>query len=120
MPRVRYTLEQRVYMYDTYVKSGSAREVRRRFRRKFQEITVPQRETVHKLVNKVRRTGSVLDRKAEWKRRLLTEENWMKSAHILNIPLGNLLDALHKRWGFLHLQHGLPSDCSNMLRFRQW
>jgi transposase len=61
-------------MYDTYVKSGSARKVRRRFRHKFQNVTVPQRETVHRLVNKVRWTGSVLDRKAESKRRVLTEE----------------------------------------------
>jgi transposase len=74
MPRVRYTLEQRVYMYDTYVKSGSARKVRRRFRLKYPGVTVPQLETVHKLVNKVRRTGSVLDRKAKSKRRVLTEE----------------------------------------------
>jgi hypothetical protein len=74
MPRVRYTLEQRVYIYDTYVKSGSARKVRRRFGRKFQDVTVPQRETVHRLMNKVRETESVLDRKTESKRRVLTEE----------------------------------------------
>lgn len=74
MPRVRYTLEQRVFMYDAYVKSGSARKVRRRFRRKFQDVSVPHRETVHRIVNKVRATGSLLDRKPELKRRVLTEE----------------------------------------------
>jgi transposase len=61
-------------MYDAYVKSGSARKVRRRFRRKFQDVTVPHRETVHRIVNKVRETGSLLDRKPELKRRVLTEE----------------------------------------------
>jgi len=61
-------------MYDTYVKTGSARKARRKFRRKFPDATVPHRETVHRIVNKVRQTGSVLDKKPESKRRVLTEK----------------------------------------------
>lgn len=74
MPRVRYTLEQRVFIYDAYVRSGSPSKVRRRFGLKFRDVPVPSRETVHRTVNKVRETGSLQDRKPESKRRVLTEE----------------------------------------------
>jgi hypothetical protein len=62
-------------MYDTYVKSGCVRTVRRRFARKFQDVTIPHRKTIHAIVNKVRQTGSLLDKKRTVsKRRVLTEE----------------------------------------------
>jgi transposase len=62
-------------MYDTYVKSGCIRTVRRRFAHKFQDVTIPHRKTIHAIVNKVRQTGSLLDRKRTVsKRRVLTEE----------------------------------------------
>jgi hypothetical protein len=63
---VRYTLEQCVFMYDTYVKFGSAGKCRRKFRRKFHDERVPSRQTIHNLLNKLRTTGL--------KRRVLTEE----------------------------------------------
>jgi transposase len=71
---VRYTLEQRVYLYDTYVKYGSARKCRRKFRRKFCDERVPSRQAIHNLVNKVRSTGLLIDKKQKHKRRVLTEE----------------------------------------------
>lgn len=75
MPRVSYTLEQRLFMYDTYVKSGCVRTVRRRFAHKFKNVTIPHRKTIHAIVNKVRQTGSLLDkRRTVSKRRVLTEE----------------------------------------------
>lgn len=75
MPRVSYTLEQRLFMYDAYVKSGCVRTVRRRFAHKFQDVTIPHRKTIHAIVNKVRQTGSLLDKKRTVsKRRVLTEE----------------------------------------------
>jgi hypothetical protein len=40
---VRCTLEQRVFLYDAYVKYGSARDGRRKFRRKFREEKIPSR-----------------------------------------------------------------------------
>jgi hypothetical protein len=40
---MRYTLEQRVFLYDTYVKYGSARKCRRKFRRKFRDDKSSQR-----------------------------------------------------------------------------
>jgi hypothetical protein len=71
---VRYTLEQRVYLYDSYVKYGSARNCRGEFRRKFRDEWVPSRQTIHNLVNKLRSTGFLIDKKQKYKRRVLTEE----------------------------------------------
>ncbi|PNF36267.1 hypothetical protein B7P43_G08415 [Cryptotermes secundus] len=49
----RYTSEQRVFLYDTYVKCGSARKSRRKFLRKFCHARVPNRQTIHNLVSKL-------------------------------------------------------------------
>jgi hypothetical protein len=71
---VRCTSQQRVFLYDTYVKYGSAGKCRRKFRRKFRDERVPSRQTFHNLVNKLRTTGLVIDKKQKHKRRVLTEE----------------------------------------------
>jgi transposase len=71
---VRYTLEQRVFVYDTNVKYGSACKCRQKFRRKFRGERVPSRQTIHNLVNKLRTTGFLIDKKTKHKRRVLTEE----------------------------------------------
>jgi hypothetical protein len=71
---VRYTLEQRVFLYDPYVKHGSAGKCRRKFRRKFRDERVSSRQTIHTLVNKLRSTGLLVDKKQKHKRRVRTEE----------------------------------------------
>jgi biotin operon repressor len=71
---VRYTLEQRVYLYVTHVKYGSARKCRRKFRRKFRDEKVPGRQTIHKLVNELRTTGLLIGKKQKRKHRVLTEK----------------------------------------------
>jgi transposase len=70
----KFTLEHRVFLYDTYVKCKSARKCQRKFRRKFPGVRIPHRNTIQNLVNKVRSTGEVMDRKPERPRRVLTEE----------------------------------------------
>jgi Fe2+ transport system protein FeoA len=67
---VRYTLEQRVFLYDTYVKYGSAGKCRRKFRGE----RVPSRQTIHNLVNKLRTMGFLIGKKTKHKCRVLTEE----------------------------------------------
>jgi transposase len=57
-------------VYDTYVKYGSARKCRRKFRGE----RVPSRQTIHNLVNRLRTTGFLIDKKTKQKRRVLTEE----------------------------------------------
>jgi hypothetical protein len=71
---VRYTSEQRVFLYDTYVKYGSAGKWRRKFRRKFRDERVPSGQTIHNLVNKLRTTGLLIDKKQKHKRRERTEK----------------------------------------------
>jgi hypothetical protein len=68
---VRYTLGQRVFLYDTYVKYGSARKRRRKFRRKFLDERVPSRRTIHNLANKLRTRILLIDKEQKHKRRLL-------------------------------------------------
>jgi hypothetical protein len=71
---VRYTLEQRVFLYVTHVKYGSPRKCQRKFSRKFRDERILSRQTVHYLVNKLRTTGFLIDKKQNHKRRVLTEE----------------------------------------------
>lgn len=61
-------------MYDSYVRTESCREVRRLFVDRFPGIPAPGRETVRRHVNRLRETGSVLDKKRIVTRRVLTEE----------------------------------------------
>jgi gamma-glutamylcysteine synthetase len=68
------TLEQRVFLYDTYVKYGSAKQCRRKFRRKFRDERVPSRQTILNLVNKLSLTGPLIDKKQKHKRQVLTEK----------------------------------------------
>jgi transposase len=71
---VRYNLQQRVFLYDTHVKYGSVGKCRRKSRRKFREERVLSRQTIHNLVNKLRTTGLLTDKKTKHKRRVLTKE----------------------------------------------
>jgi biotin operon repressor len=66
---VRYTSEQRVFLYDTCVKYISARKCRRKFR--YQRV--PSRQAIENLVNKLRTTGFLIGKKQKHKRRVLTE-----------------------------------------------
>jgi biotin operon repressor len=71
---VRHTLQQHVFLYDTYVKYRSARNCQQKFQHKFRDKRVPSRQTIHNLVNKLRITGFLIDKKQNHKRRVLTEE----------------------------------------------
>jgi hypothetical protein len=70
---VRFHVEQHVHLYESHVKYGYARKCWRKFHHKFP--TVPSTTGIHELINKVRSTGSLLDKKpAEKKSRVLAEE----------------------------------------------
>ena len=75
MPLSEFTLAHRIFAYDSYVRTESCREVTRLFGGRFLDIRAPHRDTVCKLVNRFRETGSVLDRKPQRTRNVLTEEN---------------------------------------------
>jgi hypothetical protein len=62
MARVRCNLEQRVFIYDCYVKRDSYKSCRRKFHCKFPD-TCPSGDTISKLVKKVWTSGILIDRK---------------------------------------------------------
>jgi transposase len=71
---VLYTLEQCVFLYNTYVKSESARKCQQKFWCKFHFERVHSRKTIHNLVNKFRTTKLLIDKKQKCKCQVLTEE----------------------------------------------
>jgi hypothetical protein len=62
MTRVRYNLEQRVFIYDCYVKTNSYKSCRRKCRRTFPD-TCPSGDTISKLVNKIRTNVILINKK---------------------------------------------------------
>jgi hypothetical protein len=76
-------LKQYLFMYETYVKYGSASNCRQKFRLKFRDEGVPSRQTIHNLVNKLRRT---INKKQNYKRRILTEKLVDIGARLENAP----------------------------------
>ena len=68
-----YTLQKIIIMYDLYAITSSCREVVKRFQANYSGVRVPSREAVRLLVNKFRETGSILDKKRNVKRHVLTE-----------------------------------------------
>ena len=70
-----YTLQQRIFMYDSYVITSSCREVVRLFQANYPGVHVPSREAIRLLVNKFRETGTILDKKRNVQRRVLMEQN---------------------------------------------
>lgn len=71
---MRYNLEQRIFIYDNFVKCGCWRKCCRRFLRNFPEFPAPSKSMMYRLVSKVRSSGSLLDLKPKRRRRVLTEE----------------------------------------------
>ncbi|PSN41971.1 hypothetical protein C0J52_10535 [Blattella germanica] len=65
---MKYSVEQRVFIYDTFVKRKSWRKVCVKFHRKYPESPIPSRTTIYSLGD------SVLDKKMVRRRKVLTEE----------------------------------------------
>ncbi|GFG40733.1 hypothetical protein Cfor_01122, partial [Coptotermes formosanus] len=73
MARVRYTIEEYVYLVQMNFKYESARKCRRKFRCQLLGEPLPSRQTIQYLVNKLT-TGSLVDKKPDKKGTVLTEE----------------------------------------------
>jgi hypothetical protein len=71
---VKYTLEQWIFLYDSYVKKKSYKSCERRFRRRHPAVRIPALSTILRLVKKVRSSGSFLDKKYTRQNAVLTEE----------------------------------------------
>ncbi|PSN38562.1 hypothetical protein C0J52_14822 [Blattella germanica] len=74
MPRVKYPLEQRVFLFEIDTRKHSYLKCRIRFIRKFPGVSLPNKCTIHCLVCKVCETSAFTDKKRNRKRTVLTEE----------------------------------------------
>jgi hypothetical protein len=83
MAHVRYNLEQRVFIYDCYVKTNSYKSCRRKFRCKFLGITCPSGDAIYKLVKEVKTHRILIDRKALKINHVLTGEKLDDIGHRL-------------------------------------
>jgi hypothetical protein len=71
---VKYTLEQQIFLCDSYVKKKFYKSWKRRFRHRYPGVRIPPSSTILRLVKKVRSTGSFLDKKYTRQNAVLTEE----------------------------------------------
>ncbi|PSN51602.1 hypothetical protein C0J52_09095 [Blattella germanica] len=94
MRLVRYTLEQKRFIYDTYTRKKSIKKCRRKFRRKFPGIPVPHKSTIQQLVKKMCETGSFSDKKMNRRRTVLNEEKLDDIANLLENSLNKSLSKL--------------------------
>jgi hypothetical protein len=96
---VRCTLEQRVFLYDTYMKYGSTGKCRQKLLHKFYEVRVPSRQTIHNLTNKHKTAGLLIGNKTKHKRRVLTEEKLDNIGATLEHTPGKSLKCLAQEIG---------------------
>jgi hypothetical protein len=71
---VKYTLEQWIFLYDSYVKKKSYKSCKRRFRRRYPCVHIRASSTILRLVKKVCSAGSFLDKKYTRQNAVPTEE----------------------------------------------
>jgi hypothetical protein len=71
---VKYTLEQQIFLYDSYMKKKCYKSCKRRFRCWDPGVRIPASSTILILVKKVHSTGSFLDKKYTRQNAVLTEE----------------------------------------------
>ena len=75
MPREEFSLCERMYIHNTYMKSRKlCSETRRKFRVKFPGGPVPNPSTIRRQAKRYRETGSVKNRKVNRRCHVLTEE----------------------------------------------
>ena len=75
MPRQEFSLCERVYIHNKYMKSRkSYSETRHKFRVKFPGQSVPNPSTIRRQAKRFKATGSVKNRKVNRRCHVLTEE----------------------------------------------
>lgn len=117
MVRSKYSVRQRVFIYDSYVRTESARAVRRLFQEEYPGVQVPNRSTIHRLVNKFRETGSVLDRKHRRPRRVLTEETLDNVGHALERSPRKSVRRLSQQMG---ISYGSVQKATRLLKLQPY
>ncbi|KAJ4438832.1 hypothetical protein ANN_14785, partial [Periplaneta americana] len=78
---MKYRLQQRVFIYDNFVKYESWRKVVTNFRQSFPDSPEPAKVMIYNLVKKFRTTESVLDKKRICVEHVLTEKMLDETRH---------------------------------------
>lgn len=110
-----FSVEQRVFICNTFLKYASWQICHRKFCKKYPDSKVPCKRTVYRIVEKFRKTGSVLDKKKVRKRFVLTEEKLHeigaqietcpgKSLHRLAVKSGVSKSSVHRATKLLTLR----------------
>ena len=76
---------ERVYIYDSYVLSQSASQVRRRFETRFPDVKIPSCTIIHNVYNKFQATEGVEPKKENRWHTVLTEETLDDIGHQLEV-----------------------------------
>ncbi|PSN48517.1 hypothetical protein C0J52_05930 [Blattella germanica] len=71
---MKYTVQQRVFIYATFIKTDSNKETRKCFKREFGAVPPPSNRAIQQIVAKFRETGSFEDDISLKQHRMLTEE----------------------------------------------
>jgi hypothetical protein len=71
---MKYSLMQKVFTAETYVRKKSYKKCRDKFRRRFPGVSLPSKKTIYRLVNTFIGTGSLLEKKRGRSRLVLSEE----------------------------------------------
>jgi hypothetical protein len=92
-----YSLEQRVFIYDCYVKTNWYKSCRRKFPRKFPDksTSLPSGDTIPKLEKRVGNHGILFDKRPLKRYRVLTDEKPDSMGHQLEHSPGNLCGDWH-------------------------
>ena len=74
MPRQEFSLRERVYIHNTYMKNRKSCSETRKFRIKFPGGRVPNPSTIRRLAKRFEATGCVKNRNVNPRRHILKEE----------------------------------------------
>jgi hypothetical protein len=101
LPRVSLNgsvyVEQRIFLYESYVKCGSAKKCRRKFSQKFPGTTIPSTTDICKLIKKVRCT-CFWTKNPAGRRRVLAETKWRRNKGYIRTRSSEITD----KWDTLH------------------
>jgi ERCC4-type nuclease len=110
-----YSTEHRVFLVETSTKKSSYKICRHKFHQKFPDVNVPSKSMIERLVKKFHSTGSVLNKKKNRKRSVLTAEKLDETGASLESSPRKSLTQLAVQYG---MSLGSAHTAKRLLKFR--
>ena len=102
MPRQEFSLCERVYIHNTYMKSRKSHSgTRHKFRVKFPGRPVPNPSTIRRQAKIFKESGSVKNRKVNRRRHVLTQETDEIGERLEHTPPQNIQNVYHRKLEYL-------------------